>query len=85
MKDESNELKWALIACFLRVLLEEILLDIEKGKIKIQCSSILTPIVLDNRLKQIDNLLKELIPLAVPPEDKERVKQMLEKKEKRLN
>ena len=85
MKDESNELKWALITCSLRVLLEEILLDIEKGKIKIQCSSILTPIALDNRLKQIDNLLKELIPLAVPPEDKERVKQMLEKKEKRLN
>ena len=66
MKDESNELKLALIACSLRVLLEEILLDIEKGKIKIQCSSILNPIALDNRLKQIDNLLKELIPLAVP-------------------
>lgn len=85
MKDESNELKWALIACSLRVLLEEILLDVEKGKIKIQTSSILTPIALDNRLKQIDNLLKELIPLAVPPEDKEKVKEMLEKKGKKLN
>ena len=85
MKNESNELKWALIACSLRVLLEEILLDIEKGKIKIQTSSILTPIALDNRLKQIDNLLKELIPLAVPPEEQEKVKEMLQKKEKKLN
>ena len=60
--NKDDKLGWVIIACSLRLLLEEIITDLAKGKIKVQTSSMLTPVALENRLKQIDALINRLIP-----------------------
>ena len=61
-EEEDDKLLWVIIACSFRLLLEEIINNIVKGKIKIQCSSILTPFELESRLRRIDKLITALIP-----------------------
>lgn len=87
MDEKDDKLKWVIIACSLRLLLEEIVTDICKGKIKVQCSSILTPIELESRLRRIDKLLTELIPSPLHPLEtiEEKEPQDKNKKGKKLN
>lgn len=67
MEEKDDKLKWVIIACSLRLLLEEIITDIVKGKIKVQCLSILTPVELESRLRHIEKLIAELIPSPLHP------------------
>ena len=59
---KDDKLGWVLVACTLRLLLEEIITDLAKGKIKVLTSSMLTPLALEGRLKQIDAMISHLLP-----------------------
>lgn len=67
MEDAKKMMEWALVACSLRVVLDQILHDIDDNKIVIKPSSKLTPIGLKSRMKEIDDLVFKLLPNSKQP------------------
>ena len=89
MEDRSKEMAWVLIACGLRIILQEVVQDIKEGKLIVKPSSSLTQVAVQTRIKQLDNLMFKLIPNpndnANPFESIDVGEALKDKKGKKLN
>lgn len=55
MDDKSKEIAWVLIACGLRIILQEIVQDIKDNKIVVKPASSLTKVAVQTRIRRLDN------------------------------